>query len=125
MNARIAGTGHYLPGEPITNEELIQRHQLRIKPYFIRESIGVETRHFAAPDQATSDLATEAAVRAIEASDIPRRSIRRVILATLQQLGGDKRRTAEVLGISLKTIYNRLNVYEAAGHPSPEGEPTF
>jgi two-component system response regulator AtoC len=50
---------------------------------------------------------------------------RRVILATLQQLNGDKRRTAEVLGISLKTIYNRLNVYEAAGHPSPEGEPTF
>ena len=23
MNARIAGVGHYLPGQPITNEELI------------------------------------------------------------------------------------------------------
>jgi len=40
---------------------------------------------------------------------------RRVILATFESLGGNKRRTAEVLGISLKTLYNRLNVYEAQG----------
>jgi 3-oxoacyl-[acyl-carrier-protein] synthase-3 len=83
MNARIAGSGHYLPGEPVTNDELIRRHRLRIKPYFIRESIGVETRHFAGPTQATSDLATEAAVRAIESSGIPRGSIRRIMLATV------------------------------------------
>jgi DNA-binding NtrC family response regulator len=36
---------------------------------------------------------------------------RRLILATLDSLDGDKRRTAEVLGISLKTLYNRLNQY--------------
>jgi DNA-binding NtrC family response regulator len=35
------------------------------------------------------------------------------ILATLQQLAGDKRKAAEVLGISLKTLYNRLNSYAA------------
>ena len=40
---------------------------------------------------------------------------RRLILATLEQLEGDKKRAAETLGISLKTLYNRLNVYEAAG----------
>jgi two-component system response regulator AtoC len=39
---------------------------------------------------------------------------RRLILATLEELDGDKKRAAEVLGISLKTLYNRLNVYEAA-----------
>jgi DNA-binding NtrC family response regulator len=43
---------------------------------------------------------------------------RRVILSTLESLDGNKRRTAEVLGISLKTLYNRLNVYEAQG-PAP------
>ena len=83
MRARIAGTGHYVPGPPVTNEELIARHGLRIKPYFIRNSVGVETRHFAAPDQATSDLAAEAAVRAIDASGIPAREIRRILLATV------------------------------------------
>jgi 3-oxoacyl-(acyl-carrier-protein) synthase III len=83
MNAYIAGVGHYLPGAPITNEELIARHRLRIKPYFIRNHVGVETRHFAAPAQATSDLAAEAAARAIAASGIPAAAIRRIILATV------------------------------------------
>ncbi len=38
---------------------------------------------------------------------------RHFILATLEQFGGDKRKAAEVLGISLKTMYNRLNNYAA------------
>jgi DNA-binding NtrC family response regulator len=37
---------------------------------------------------------------------------RRVILATLSRFEGNKVKTAEVLGISLKTLYNRLNSYE-------------
>jgi DNA-binding NtrC family response regulator len=38
---------------------------------------------------------------------------RRLILATLEHCAGDKKRAAEVLKISLKTLYNRLNVYNA------------
>jgi two-component system, NtrC family, response regulator HydG len=38
---------------------------------------------------------------------------RQVILATLESFKGDKKRTAEVLGISLKTLYSRLNVAHA------------
>ena len=37
---------------------------------------------------------------------------RQLILATLEHYQGDKKKTAEVLGISLKTLYNRLNVYK-------------
>lgn len=40
---------------------------------------------------------------------------RRHILSALAHFEGDKKRTAEALGISLKTLYNRLNVYQAAG----------
>ncbi len=40
---------------------------------------------------------------------------RRLIFATLEQCGGVKKRAAEVLGISLKTLYNRLEEYAAAG----------
>jgi DNA-binding NtrC family response regulator len=36
---------------------------------------------------------------------------RKTILATLDQCSGDKRRTAELLGVSLKTLYNRLSEY--------------
>ena len=83
MRAAISGTGHYVPGPPITNRDLIARHALRIKPSIVERSIGVETRHFAAPDQATSDLATEAAKRAIAASGLPASAIRRILLATV------------------------------------------
>lgn len=36
---------------------------------------------------------------------------RRVIGATLQSCGGNKTKTAAMLGVSLKTLYNRLNDY--------------
>jgi DNA-binding NtrC family response regulator len=36
---------------------------------------------------------------------------REVIVATLAHCGGRKRATAEMLGVSLKTLYNRLNEY--------------
>jgi DNA-binding NtrC family response regulator len=45
----------------------------------------------------------------------------RLILATLELTGGDKKRAAEILQISLKTLYNRLNVYDA-GHVANEDE---
>jgi len=43
------------------------------------------------------------------------------ILGSLQRNGGNKARTAEILGVSEKTLYNKLNRYaaEARGeHPS-------
>ena len=40
---------------------------------------------------------------------------RRLILATLEQCEGDKKKAADVLKISLKTLYNRLNEYRAGG----------
>jgi two-component system response regulator AtoC len=45
---------------------------------------------------------------------------RRLILATMERLEGNKSRVATVLGISLKTLYARLNVYAAHG-PSHDG----
>ncbi|HEY6194143.1 MAG TPA: sigma-54 dependent transcriptional regulator [Candidatus Eisenbacteria bacterium] len=38
-------------------------------------------------------------------------SERKLILATLGQCGGDKKQAAQILGISLKTLYNRLHLY--------------
>lgn len=58
---------------------------------------------------------------------------KRLILATLEQCGGTKEKAAEMLGISLKTLYNRLREYDAqesqerraSGSPPsvPEGYP--
>ncbi|WP_025140783.1 sigma-54 dependent transcriptional regulator [Achromobacter sp. DH1f] len=47
---------------------------------------------------------------------------RRLILATLERCKGVKKQAAAVLGISPKTLYNRLEEYAAAGYSLP-GEP--
>jgi two-component system response regulator AtoC len=52
---------------------------------------------------------------------------RRLILATLREYQEDKPKSANVLGISLKTLYNRLNHYqtpEAGGGQSSEEQST-
>jgi two-component system, NtrC family, response regulator HydG len=41
---------------------------------------------------------------------------RTVILATLKHFEGDKRRAADVLGCSLKTLYNKLHAYQRDRH---------
>ena len=41
---------------------------------------------------------------------------RQLIFSTLEHYDGNKRATAEALGISLKTLYNRLKEYEESSH---------
>ena len=43
---------------------------------------------------------------------------RELIMRTLEHLNGDKKAAAETLGISLNTLYNRLNAYEGKGASS-------
>src|SRR5262249_44269878 len=46
---------------------------------------------------------------------------RRLTLATLEHVQGSKRKAAEILGISLKTLYTRLSAYQAKiGSPQDE-----
>ena len=45
-------------------------------------------------------------------------SERTLILATLAQCGGDKKRAAQILGVSLKTLYNRLHLYAGTQTPA-------
>jgi len=48
---------------------------------------------------------------------------RKLLIATLQAVNGDRRTAAEILGISLKTVYNRLKQYDL-DHPAlPGGRP--
>jgi DNA-binding NtrC family response regulator len=48
---------------------------------------------------------------------------RQVTLATLEYLGRHKEKTAATLGISLKTLYNRLKEYASLGECGPLTEP--
>jgi DNA-binding NtrC family response regulator len=48
---------------------------------------------------------------------------RQVILATLERCNGVRKQTAAVLGISAKTLYNKLEEYAAAGYHVPGASP--
>ncbi len=43
---------------------------------------------------------------------------RSIIMATLEHYAGDKRRTALALGISPKTLYNRLEQFRKSAGPA-------
>lgn len=78
---RVIGTGSYLPARVVTNDELSET--LDTSDEWILSRTGISTRHFAASDEATSDLASNAARKAIEAAGLTPADIDFVICATL------------------------------------------
>ena len=81
----------------------------------------IEPSALPEPSNGPAPLAANAALEVRVGASIQEIE-RRLILATLDQLAGDKKRAAELLGISLKTLYNRLSVYAAAGSRRESGE---
>jgi 3-oxoacyl-[acyl-carrier-protein] synthase-3 len=78
--ARIAGTGGYLPERVMTNQEL--ESMVDTSDDWIRERSGIKRRHIAADDEKTSDMALQAARRAIESAGIETAEIDLIIVAT-------------------------------------------
>jgi DNA-binding NtrC family response regulator len=76
------------------------------------DAIGAEDLPLKAP-AAVSPAALPAEGLVIHPGTPIAEAERRLILATLEQCDQDKRKAAEALGISLKTLYNRLNEYGA------------
>lgn len=78
--ARIAGTGSYLPKRILTNADLESMVDTTDEWIFTRT--GIRERHIVADDEATSDLATQAARKAIESAGIQASDIDLIIVAT-------------------------------------------
>ncbi|MFV0662432.1 beta-ketoacyl-ACP synthase III [Denitromonas sp.] len=79
--ARIAGTGSCLPGEPVSNDDLVARG-IDTSDEWIATRTGIRARHFAADGQSSSDLAEIASRRAIEAAGVQAEDIDLIIVAT-------------------------------------------
>lgn len=78
--ARLLGTGSYLPDNRVSNETLSQT--VDTSDEWIRSRTGIAQRHIKAEDQNTSDLAYEAAQRALQASQLTPDDIDLIIVAT-------------------------------------------
>lgn len=76
----VLGTGSYLPQKRVTNDQLAM--MVDTSDEWIVQRTGIKARHIAAEDETTSDMATEAARRALLAANVEAASIDLIVLAT-------------------------------------------
>ena len=79
-NARIAGTGSYLPQKIVTNLDL--EKTMDTSDAWIRERTGICQRHIAAEGQNSSDMGLIAARNALEAAGIAASEVDLIIVGT-------------------------------------------
>ena len=78
----ITGLGVYLPERVVTNQELIDSG-VDTTDEWIYSKIGIRERHVAAPGQATSDLAIEAARRALDDAHLSAADLDLIIVTSM------------------------------------------
>jgi 3-oxoacyl-[acyl-carrier-protein] synthase-3 len=79
--SRIIGTGHYLPEKVLTNQDL--EKVMDTSDEWISSRTGIRQRHIAAPEEATSDMATHAARAALQAAGITAKDLDLIIVGTI------------------------------------------
>ncbi len=79
--ALITGIGHFVPPRVVTNFDLEKK--MDTSDEWIRQRSGIVERRYVEPGVGSSDLAYEAALRAIEAAKIDKSEIDFIIAATL------------------------------------------
>ncbi len=79
--AKITGTGSYVPEKRITNADL--ERMVDTNDEWIQQRTGIVERRMAAPDQATSDLCLEACRIAIADAGLQPEDIDQIIVATV------------------------------------------
>ena len=79
-NAIILGTGSYLPTNNVTNDDLAKT--VDTSDEWIVQRSGIRSRHFAAEGEATSDMALNAAHKALEAANVDASDLGGIIVAT-------------------------------------------
>lgn len=81
MGVGVLGLGHYLPEKVLTNKDL--EKIVDTSDEWIRTRTGIEERRIAGDDEDTSDLAYEAAVRALDDAGVSAEEIDLILVATV------------------------------------------
>lgn len=80
-NAKIIGTGIYVPEKVLTNADLSQHLGVDIDE-FVSTVVGIRERHICADDESSADLATNAAIAALANAGIAASDLDLILLAT-------------------------------------------
>lgn len=78
--SRLTGSGSYLPANRVSNEDLSKR--VDTSDEWITTRTGIRTRHIAAEGELTSDIAVEAARKAMEMAGITSDDVDLIVMAT-------------------------------------------
>ena len=81
MRSQIIGTGSYAPEKVLTNADL--EKLVETSDDWIVERTGIRERHVAGPEEATSDLAYAAAMRALEMAKVEPAEIELIAMGTI------------------------------------------
>lgn len=81
INAKISAFGCYVPPGVLTNQDL--ETMVDTNDEWILTRTGIHTRHIAAPDVATSDLAVEAAQACLAQRGMDAKDLDAILLATV------------------------------------------
>ena len=81
MYARIVGVGSYLPGQPVSNDDLVRRGVDTSDEWIVTRT-GIRARHIADEDVKSSDLALEASRRALQDARVEAADLDLIIVAT-------------------------------------------
>ncbi|HXA47548.1 MAG TPA: beta-ketoacyl-ACP synthase III, partial [Burkholderiaceae bacterium] len=85
LYSKIIGTGSYLPPKRVTNHELaaqLAQQGIETSDEWIVSRSGISARHYAEPGVNASDLAIEAATRALQMAQLAANDIDLIIVAT-------------------------------------------
>lgn len=77
----IIGTGSYMPARVLTNNDL--EKLVETSDEWITTRTGIKERRIAAPDETTSDMASEAARRALHTAGVKPEEVDLIIVATV------------------------------------------
>ncbi len=81
MYARVIGTGSYLPGSPVSNNDLAARG-IDTNDEWIVTRTGIRSRHLAEPGTTSSELGLVAAQRALEMAGVNAAELDLIVVAT-------------------------------------------
>src|SRR2546427_764428 len=84
QRSRIVGTGTYLPARKVTNDDLVKEFGINTTDAWIRERTGIGARRIAAPDEATSDMATAASRKELEMAGIAPAELDMIVVGTVE-----------------------------------------
>jgi 3-oxoacyl-(acyl-carrier-protein) synthase III len=99
---RIVGSGSYLPGNAVSTAEVCRAaFDATVSPEELESRTGIKTRHWRGADETVASVSVESLARALDASGVAPKELRRLILTNSMGFDGPMPATANAVAARL------------------------